>query len=91
MKLTTVTEYLESIADGPLSQPDAKTCQETCIAYLAAIDAFQGVYSDELVYADCVAGESRHDSHRVYLEDGAIDRAKGGAWIHRIKPELASC
>ena len=59
--------------------------------YLAAIDAFQGVYSDELIYAACVAGESRHDAHRIYLEDGAIDRSKGGAWVHRIKPGVTSC
>ena len=190
MKLTTVSEYLESIADGPLSQPDARTCQATCIAavmgldvsiaqvradllqigeagnpavmaeyltahfgdrysldmtasiddmrswindgsvlithgwmteeghvicldgvsekglrvmdpweefhafewdYIAEVSAFQGVYSDELIYAACVIGESRSDSHRIYLEDGAIDRAKGGAWIHRIRSGVASC
>lgn len=190
MKLTTVKEYLESIEDGPISQPDAITCQATCIAavmgldvtiaqvradllaigeagnpavmaeylaahfgdryslnmtasiddmrsdinegcvlithgwftgpghvicldgvdqkgfrvldpweefhafewdYISEVSAFQGIYSDELIYAACVVGESRHDSHRIYLEDGPIDRAKGGAWVHRIRPEVASC
>ena len=60
-------------------------------AYLADIDAFQGIYSDELIYAACVAGESRHDAHRIYLEDSPIDRSKGGAWVHKIKPGVASC
>ena len=190
MKLTTVREYLESIADGPISQPNAITCQATCIAavmgmdvsiaqvradllqigeagnpnvmaeylaahfgnryslhltasiddmrawiiegcvlithgwftgpghvicldgvtpkgfrvmdpweefhafeweYIAEVSAFQGVYSDELIDAACIAGESRHDSHRIYLEDGAIDRSKGGAWVHRIRPGVAIC
>ena len=54
--------------------------------YLADVTAFQGIYSDELIYAACVAGESRHDAHRIYLEDSPIDRSRGGAWVHRIKP-----
>ena len=54
--------------------------------YISEVSAFQGIYSDELIYAACVAGESRHDSHRIYLEDGPIDRSKGGAWVHRVAP-----
>ena len=190
MELTTAKEYLESIADGPISQPDGVTCQSVCIAaviggetsighirealfqlgepgdpavmaeYLAAhfgdrysldmtasIDdmrawinggevlithgwftgpghvicldgvdkkgfrvmdpweefhafewlyltdatAFQGVYSDDLIYAACVAGESRSDAHFIYLKGESIDRARGGAWVHRIKPGVKSC
>lgn len=188
MKLTTVPEYLESIADGPISQPDANTCQATCIAavmgmdvsiaqvradllaigeagnpavmaeyltahfgdryslnmtasiddmrswindgevlithgwftgpghvicldgvdkkgfrvmdpweefhafewlYLADTTAFQGIYSDDLIYAACVLGESRSDAHRIYLSGEEIDRSKGAAWVHRIKPGVA--
>ena len=184
MKLTTVSEYLESIKNGPISQPDGVTCQSVCVSavmggkrsiaqvrsdlleigepgdpavmaeyleehfgdrysldmtasiddmrswinggevlithgwftgpghvicldgvdkkgframdpweefhafewlYLSDVDAFQGIYSDDLIYAACVLGESRSDSHRIYLSGGAIDRARGGAWVHRIK------
>ena len=189
MKLTTVKEYLESIADGPISQPDGNTCQATCIAAVMGLDisikqvrsdlleigeagnpavmaeyltahfgdrysyhssasindirsdivagcvdiihgwftgsghvviidgevstgfrmmdpnyefeastwtypseeqGFQGIYSDLLIYAACVAGESKDDAHNIYSA-GAIDRSKGGAWVHRIKPGVASC
>lgn len=184
MKLTTCSEYLKAIANGPISQPDGVTCQSTCICaaiggdvsighirealfqigepgspdvmaeYLtaffgdrysyhssASIDdmrawinsgdvlithawftgsghvvcidgedptgfrmmdpwdefdasqwdypeetqAFQGIYSDLLIYAACVSGNSRDNAHSIYLS-GAIDRSKGGAWVHRIKP-----
>ena len=186
MKLTTCSEYLKAIANGPLSQPNGYTCQSTCICavmggepsigdvrdalfqignpgspdvmgqYLTAhfgdrysyhsaasindirshIDAgcvdiihgwftgsghvviidgedstgfrmmdpnyefeastwtypseeqgFQGIYSDLLIYAACVAGESKDDAHNIYSA-GAIDRTKGGAWVHRISPEV---
>ena len=184
MKLTTCSEYLKAIANGPLSQPNGYTCQSTCICaviggepsigdvrdalfqigdpgspdvmgqYLAAhfgdrysyhssasindirsyidtgsvviihnwltqsghvicldgedstgframdpweefeastwtypleMTAFQGIYSDLLIYAACVAGESKDDAHNIYSA-GAIDRTKGGAWVHRISP-----
>jgi len=53
--------------------------------YPAEDQAFQGVYSDLCIYAACIAGESRDDAQNVYAA-GAIDRTKGGAWVHRIKP-----
>ena len=184
MKLTTCSEYLKAIENGPLTQPTGYTCQSTCIAaviggdvpimtvrealseigeagspnvmaqyltahfgdryslhmtasindirahinagcvdiihgwftgsghvviidgddtagfrmmdpndefhadiwdYPAEDQAFQGVYSDLCIYAACIAGESRDDAQNVYAA-GAIDRTKGGAWVHRIKP-----
>ena len=54
--------------------------------YLSDVDAFQGIYSDDLIYAACVAGESRSDAHFIYLKGEDIDRLRGGAWVHRIAP-----
>ena len=57
--------------------------------YPAEDQAFQGTYSDLCIYAACIAGESRDDAHAVYSA-GAIDHAKGGAWVHRIAPGVVS-
>ena len=184
LSLTKVSEYLQTIANGPISQPDANTCQATCIhavmggkdtiksirsdldeigiagdpavmviylsahfgdryelilnasinemrswiaegdvlishgwlthaghviildgitqhgfrvmdpweefsapqwAYSGAVAAFQGVYSDRLIYAAFVEGDSFDHACTVY-HDGIIDRSNKNAWVHRIKP-----
>jgi hypothetical protein len=183
MKLTQVSEYLKSIENGPISQPDGNTCQSTCIyavlggehtiqsirsnldtigvagdpavmstylkanlgdrydfcqnasitemrswiesgevlishgwlthaghvivldgvtqygfrvmdpweefsgshwAYLSEITAFQGIYSDRLIYAAFVEGDSFDHACSVY-HDSVIDRSNKKAWVHRIK------
>lgn len=184
MKLTKVPEYLKAIKNGPICQPDAVTCQATCIhavmgantsignvredlfqignpgdpsvmaEYLKAhfaeryslhleasindirsmiksgsvviihgwfsnsghviiidgandlsfrvmdpfeefdainwiypsnLASFQGLYSDALIWAACVAGDG--PDHASYLyENQAIDRSQKGAWVHEIKP-----
>ena len=53
-------------------------------SYPGGVGAFAGTYSDRLIYAACVAGESLDDADALYQE-GAIDRAEGNAWVHRIK------
>jgi len=53
--------------------------------YPQEVSGFQGIYSDLCIYSACIAGESRDDAHNVYA-GGTIDRAKGGAWVHRIAP-----
>ncbi|MGL5062266.1 MAG: hypothetical protein ACRC62_20005, partial [Microcoleus sp.] len=184
MQVTTVKEYLQAIKNGPICQPDALTCQSTCIfavtggttsighiredllqlgtagdpavmaqylrdhfgdryalhmtasindmrsmirsgsvlithgwltdaghvfildgvndrsfrvmdsweefdgvnwTYPSDLESFQGNYSDALIWAACVAGNSVDDAHWLY-ENQAIDRSQKGAWVHEIKP-----
>ena len=59
--------------------------------YPSEEQAFQGIYSDLLIYAACIAGESSDDAHRIYLEGSAIDKSRGGAWVHKIRPGVTSC
>lgn len=54
--------------------------------YPSDLESFQGSYSDALIWAACVAGNSSDDAHWLY-ENQAIDRSQKGAWVHEIKPE----
>jgi hypothetical protein len=50
--------------------------------------AFDGIYSDLLIYATCVAGGGFEDACNVY-RDGVVESTIGGAWLHVIKPTIA--
>lgn len=54
-------------------------------SYLGRSNKFDGFYSSRIIYAACVAGQSRDDAARIYRR-GELDSAKKGAWVHRIKP-----
>jgi hypothetical protein len=53
--------------------------------YLGRSNKFDGFYSARIIYAACVAGQSRNDAARIYRR-GELDSARKGAWVHRIKP-----
>ena len=44
---------------------------------------FDGFYSDQCIYAACVAGSSNDDAARVY-KSGTLDLNRGGMWVHRF-------
>jgi hypothetical protein len=44
---------------------------------------FDGFYSDQCIYAACVAGSSAADAARVYLSN-TLDLNRGGMWVHRF-------
>jgi hypothetical protein len=46
---------------------------------------FDGFYSEQVIYAACVAGASVRDAAAVYRAK-QLDRKKGGMWIHRFRP-----
>lgn len=47
--------------------------------------AYDGDYSDRLIYATCLAGQSRWDAARIY-DSGAIDYTLKAAWCNVIFP-----
>lgn len=47
--------------------------------------AYNGYYSELLIYATCVAGGSFADAEEIYRR-GRIDDRLGNAWLHIIKP-----
>jgi hypothetical protein len=53
--------------------------------YAGGADRYDGFYSAFLIYAACVAGQSRDDAARIYRR-GELDSRHGGMWVHRIKP-----
>jgi hypothetical protein len=53
--------------------------------YDGEVKAYLGPYSDRLIYAACVAGQSAMDAEGLYLDE-AIDLAEQGAWVHRVRP-----
>lgn len=64
----------------PYEEFDGPTWQ-----YYGDLQAYQGRYSDLLIYAACVAGHSKWDADAVY-QLAAIDSQFKAAWVHRIKP-----
>lgn len=47
--------------------------------------AYDGYYSELLIYATCVAGNSFDDAWQVY-QSGKVDAKLKNAWLHIIKP-----
>jgi hypothetical protein len=47
--------------------------------------AFDGSYSELLIYAACVAGQSKWDASAVY-DQGYVNENLGAAWVHVIWP-----
>ena len=47
--------------------------------------AYNGYYSELLVYATCVAGQSFGDAEAIYRR-GRMDPLEKAAWLHIIKP-----
>jgi hypothetical protein len=47
--------------------------------------SYDGFYSAWMIYAACVAGQSRDDAARIYRR-GELDSRRGGMWCHRIRP-----
>ncbi len=70
-------------AMDPFEEFDGPTWQ-----YHGELQSYQGRYSDLLIYAACVAGNSKWDADAVY-QIGAIDLSHKAAWVHRIKPSVA--
>ena len=62
----------------PWAEFDAPTWR-----YLPGARFFDGFYSELCIYAACVAGASADDAARIYRA-GAIDRKRGGMWVHRL-------
>jgi hypothetical protein len=46
---------------------------------------FDGFYSENIIYAACVAGTSAINAASVYRSK-ALNRKRGGMWVHRFKP-----
>lgn len=44
---------------------------------------YDGFYSDRLIYAACVAGNSSADAKRIY-DKGGVNTAQKGMWVHRF-------
>lgn len=58
-------------------------------AYQSSAKFFDGFYSERLIYAACVAGTSASHAAGIY-KAGAVDRKRGGMWIHRFRPPSAA-
>lgn len=54
-------------------------------SYLGRSNKFDGFYGSRIIYAACVAGQSRADAALIYRR-GELDSKRPGAWVHRIKP-----
>lgn len=53
--------------------------------YPGSLQAFSGVYSEQLIYAACITGQSRDDADAAYQAKG-FNRNEKDAWVHRIQP-----
>lgn len=45
---------------------------------------FDGYYSEQIIYAACVAGSSAGHAKQLYGK--SVDRKRAGMWVHRFKP-----
>ena len=57
--------------------------------YHGELHAYQGRYSDLLIYAACVAGDNKSDADAVY-QLAEIDSQFKTVWVHQIKPRKAA-
>jgi hypothetical protein len=54
-------------------------------SYKKTVKFYDGFYSENVIYAACVAGASAVNAASIYKNKG-LDRKKGGMWVHRFKP-----
>ena len=76
-------EGLFDVAD-PFEEFDAASW--TYPNYWGYRRAYDGFYSELLIYSTCVAGNSLNDAYEFY-QQGKIEPNFGNAWLHIIKPE----
>lgn len=77
---------LDGVTQGKVSVKDPwSEFNALQFAYTITSKFYDGYYSDLLIYATCVLGQSYTDARQVY-RTLAIDYGLKGAWVHRVLP-----